>query len=322
MKKKPISHRNLDLDALRSFAILYIVGFWHLYGYVTRVTLLLTYCVLGLFSFISGLLLATRYSLDTRSEIFEYYKRRFFRIYPLFFAALTGFLFMGIIGVSTYVKSALLTNMFIPEPLMTLWFVTMLVSLYAVAPMFLYNYSAMKAVMLTCTLLVGLVTVHHLTGHIDLRLPQYLAPFAIGIIVGRSTTLESTIRSKYVQGLCVTFFGGALWCFPCKHEVVQLIIVDMAIISSIPVFLSFGRCLAKRLPSQVLEFISYASFVMYLLHRILFALSGKLYHSPNLPIAAIYYGCLVLPATIGLSYFVQRTYDKLIVGAAQQGRCG
>ena len=182
MKKKAISHRNLDLDALRSFAILYIVGFWHLYAYVTRITLLLTYCMLGLFSFISGLLLATRYNLDTRGEIFEYYRRRFFRIYPLFFAALTGFLLMGIIGVSTYVKSALLTNMFIPEPLMTLWFVTMLGLLYAVAPVFLHNYSTMKTILLTFSLWMGLITVHHLTGHIDLRLPQYLAPFAVGII--------------------------------------------------------------------------------------------------------------------------------------------
>ena len=32
--------------------------FWHLYAHVTRITLLLTYCVLGLFSFISGLLLS------------------------------------------------------------------------------------------------------------------------------------------------------------------------------------------------------------------------------------------------------------------------
>ncbi len=314
MKKELISNRNLDIDALRSFAIIYIVGFWHLYSYVTSLTLLLTCCVLGLFTFISGLLLATRYSLNNRSEIFRYYRRRFFRIYPLFFVALTGFLFMGIIGLSTYIKSALLTNMFIPEPLMTLWFITMLFPLYAVAPIFLHKYSAMKTIILTCALFMGLATLHHLTGHIDLRLPQYLVPFAFGIIVGRSTIIEKIIRDKYMQGLCFIFFVGALWGFPCKHELVQLIIVDIAIISSIPVFLSLGQHIVKLVPSWVLGFISYASFVMYLSHKILFALSGRLYHSSDLIIAAIYYGFFVLPATIGFSYFVQRTYDKLIGG--------
>lgn len=308
------SNRNLEFDALRSFAILYIVGFWHLYAYVTRATSLLTYCVLGLFTFISGLLLASRNEFDSFDRILAYYKRRFFRIYPLFFAALTIFYLMRIIGTDTYIKSIFLTNMLIPEPLMTLWFITLICLFYAIAPLYLYYYSTKKAILLTGILWIVLVIIHHTTGHIDLRLPRYLVPFAFGLIVARSAVLERTIKSKYFLVLCFINILVALYYFPSKDEILHLIIADLSIISSIPFFLSLGRFLARHVPFQILEIFSYASFVMYLSHKFLFALSGKLYHSPDLFVAALYYGFIVLPTTILFSYFVQLLYDKFIYG--------
>jgi len=314
MRKESIPNRNIEIDALRSFAILYIVGFWHLHPYYSRFTSLLTYCVLGLFLYISGLLLSTQYRYDKLGNIFHYYKRRFFRIYPLFFISLTVFLLMGIIDRDTYFKSAFLTNMLIPKHLMTLWFITMLGIFYLIVPLFLYNYSCWKTILLMCLCWAGLVIIHSLTGCIDLRLPMYLVPFVLGIMTARSSAIiiNSAMRSRYLQGLCGAVFLVALWQYSVGHEVTQLIVVDMAIVSSIPLFISLSGLLTKWLPSQLLEFISYASFVMYLSHKILFALSGKLYHSLNFLTQVFYYGCFVLPATIVLSYFIQLVYDKLI----------
>ena len=314
MRKESIPCRNIEIDALRSFAILYIVGFWHLHPYYSRFTYLLTYCVLGLFLYISGLLLSTQYCHDTFGNIFHYYKRRFFRIYPLFFISLTFFLMMGIIDKDTFIKSAFLTNMLIPKPLMTLWFITLIGIFYLIAPLFLHNYSYWKTILLMCLCWAGLTIIHSLTGFIDLRLPMYLVPFVLGIITARSSAIviDGYKRSRYLQGLCCAIFLGALWQYSVGNEVTQLIVVDIAIVASIPLFISLSRLLTKWLPSQLLEFISYASFVMYLSHKILFALSGKLYHSPTFLVQVLYYGCFVLPATIVLSYFIQLAYDKLI----------
>ena len=74
MNKMLILNRNFELDALRAFAILYIVVWLHLHNFITRLEVLLTYYVLGLFSFISGLLLTTSYRMNTGSEIRKYYK--------------------------------------------------------------------------------------------------------------------------------------------------------------------------------------------------------------------------------------------------------
>jgi peptidoglycan/LPS O-acetylase OafA/YrhL len=314
MRKESIPNRNVEIDALRSFAILYIVGFWHLHPYYSRFTYLLTYCVLGLFLYISGLLLSTQYRHDTLGNISHYYKRRFFRIYPLFFISLTVFLMMGFIDKDTYIMSAFLTNMILPTHLMTLWFITMIGIFYLTSPLFLYNYSFCKAILFMCLCWAGLVIIHSLTGYVDLRLPMYLVPFVLGLMTARSSAImrNSVMRNRYLQGLCGTVFLIALWQYPVGNEITQLIVLDMAIVSSIPLFFSLSRIMTKWPPSQLLEFISYASFVMYLSHKILFALSGKLYHSSNFLVQVLYYGCFVLPATIILSFFIQLAYDKLI----------
>ena len=306
--------RNLEIDALRSFAVLYIVGWFHTVSFNTPVENLMCCCVLALLCFISGLMLARRYALDNFREIVNYYRHRFFRIYPLYFVVLTIYLLMGIIKTDTYWKSVLLTNMLIREPLLTLWFISMLFIFYAVAPLFLHNYFTKKSLLLMCLLWVGLMTVHHLTDLIDLSLPLYLVPFVFGMMAARATALEKTLENKQLLLFCAAILLCVLWLFPRQKGIVQILILDIGVIASIPVFLPFGRYMSKHLPLKLIEFLSYASFLTYLSHRVLYALGGKLYHSPNKLTAVIYYGCLVLPAMIVISYYVQLIYDKLIRG--------
>jgi hypothetical protein len=64
-KNNIMENRSKELDALRSFAILYIVAFWHLYAIYNRFTSLFTYCVLGLFIYISGYVTVRRTHLGT-----------------------------------------------------------------------------------------------------------------------------------------------------------------------------------------------------------------------------------------------------------------
>jgi peptidoglycan/LPS O-acetylase OafA/YrhL len=313
MRNESLPERDLETDALRSFAILYIVGFWHLHPYYSRFTYLFTYCVVGLFLYISGQLLTTKYRCDTMNQVLLFYKRRLFRIYPLFFISLTIFLLMGIIDRETYFISAFLANMFIPRELMTLWFITMLVVFYLLAPLFLHKYSAGKTIILTCLCWAGLVIVHVFTGRIDLRLPMHLLPFVLGIMATRSPhTMNRILKSPAALGICCVVFMLALWQYPAGSDVYQLIVIDMAIVVSMPIFVYIARHSIKWISPSLLTFISYASFVMYLSHKIFFALSGKIFHSQYFLIQVLYYGSLVLPATIVFSYWIQLAYDRLI----------
>lgn len=287
------------------------MAFWHLYPLHNRFTSLFINCVLGLFIYISGYLAATQNRFENIGNVFKYYRNRFFRIYPLFFASLTIFLMMGVIGPDTYLKSAFMTNMFIREHLMTLWFITMLFILYAVAPFFLYNYSSHKTILLLSGFWISLVAIHFLTDYIDLRLPMYMIPFTLGIMMGRSLFVEQIVNSKYAPLACLAVFLSALWQFSQKRALFELIIIDVAILASIPIFLFFGRLLTVIVPTRLTLFVSYASFVMYLSHKILFTFFGKFYHSFSIHGQVLYYGCFVLPVMIVLSYLIQLFYDKM-----------
>lgn len=85
--------RDLTLDFLRGVAMLYIVGIWHLDDYTraldfdNSVTQLLTVSFLGLFFFLSGMLLSGRYGIRHLRDAGHFYVRRFRRIYPMYVLA-------------------------------------------------------------------------------------------------------------------------------------------------------------------------------------------------------------------------------------------
>ena len=256
LQKSPIK-RIADFDALRSIAILYIVGFWHLCNYSealsyfnnTHATLLLTLCILGLFAFVSGYLLSTRYSLNSKSTILNFYIGRFLRVYPLFVIALTAFLLFSWVTPACYLKSIFLLNMLLDEPLRTLWFISMIFILYMITPLFLYHYSNKKTILLTFLLYVGFIAIHFKTSYIDLRLPQYLIPFSAGIITARSASLYTILKKKYVAGASFfIFFMVVLSIYPLENELTQLIVIDVAALASLPSFIFLAQNLIKILP--------------------------------------------------------------------------
>ncbi|MHC4625886.1 MAG: acyltransferase family protein [Planctomycetota bacterium] len=310
--------RRTDLDALRGFAILYVVGFHHLSGYSPALsgrnpaTLLLTFCILGLFTFLSGYLNSRRYDFKEIREVLTYYKRRFVRIYPLYLVALTGFFVVGFIDVQSYVKSALLLNMLLNAPLLTLWFITMIAVLNVLLPIFVYRFSVARAVTLAGVLWGVLVVVHCVTGRVDLRLPQYLVAFVAGITVARSPAFEVRLRNPCVAGMCVPVLAAMIVPLIRTQDALRVVVIDITILASIPVFLLLGEFLAKWMPRKILVFVSYASFVTYLLHRITFHFGVRLYQPTGLSSSVLYLWCILLPATILASYAIQKLYDRVL----------
>lgn len=322
---KSVTDRDRALDTLRAGAILYIVGFWHLFDYVepanlhkTAATELFTYGVLGLFCFISGYLLA-KHKLLCFQDVLRFYQRRLLKIYPMYAIALTAFLTIGLIELDTFFRTILATNMIWLASLPTLWFVALILTLYAITPLYLIRYSLLKTILLTI-LLYGLMLSIITTNAplIDYRFPLLLPAFAFGISAGRHPQIRHWLThpivviaafacfwltvSPFYQNFDLSFDARVLW----------FLRIDLAIFACIPLLWAVGQALSSRVPPRLLYFLSYSSFATYLLHRIVFRLGLMAYQPHTLYSSLFYLMGIVLPLTIAVSYLFQKLYDRAV----------
>jgi len=314
----PPQTRRYDLDALRAFSVLYIVGVWHIQAYIpdlsflTSITVLLTACFLGLFAFLSGYLLSRRALFRSVRDVGSFYFRRLVRIYPLYLAALTGFLALKIVSTADYVRSALLLNTLLNTPLQTLWFISTIFVLYLLMPALVHRFSTIKTLLLTGILWGALMVIHHTTDLVDERLPQYLVAFAAGIIVAKRPDVESWLREPLASGAGMLVLVATFTLYPQAGDVLKVAVADATILAAIPLFLHLGRLLARWIPRPIVQFGSYTSFVAYLLHRISFHLGAQLYRPTGMVPALLYFECAVLPVTFLAAYGIQKGYDWLV----------
>jgi len=251
--------------------------------------------------------------LDNPARIVRFYARRFVRIYPLFLAALAAFYRVGLIDSVSYRQGALLLNMITGRPLVTLWFVTMILLFYALTPAYLYRSTTIRTVALTVVLWAGLVVLHLSTGAVDLRLPQYLIPFAGGILAARSPPPACALRDRrWLAASPLVAAATALAFTRWDDPLLRSIVADLAIAGTLPVFLLVGRALSKRLPVVWIGRISEASFCAYMIHRLTYQAGMALWKPTSLPASLFYLLGVLLPATIGLGWLIQRGYDSLV----------
>ena len=320
--------RDLALDVLRAAATLYIVGFFHLYRCsaalsfcATFLASVLSFCALGLFVFLSGYLLASRYRLESLRDVGRFYLRRVVRIYPLYALALAGFAWLGLIDGRTFVRSLFLANMFVGPKLLTLWFVTMIFVLYLVAPLYLVAYRGRRNLALTAALYAGLL-VWALRGRgVNMNLPLYLPAFAAGIAVARAERLRNWLGSPW------TAAGGFL-CFLAlfflyrgiRDPLANVLVADLIVFSILPLCWWAGRALARVLPRRPVLFLRYSSFCLYLFHRPVFHTGIAWYMPTTVGASVLYLWGALLPAAILLAYGVQRLYDFVLDRLARRAR--
>lgn len=152
-------NRNHAIDILRALSVLYIVGYWHLFNYIqgfphaNYYTEALTYTILGTFTFASGYLLAGRALGGGVAGLLAFYRRRLLRIYPLYAIALVIFVGIGLVDATIATRAALLVSMLLPPAPPTLWFITMIMSFYLIAPL-LINFAERTGVFLAIVVLI------------------------------------------------------------------------------------------------------------------------------------------------------------------------
>lgn len=309
--------KSLSIELLRAGCVLYIVGFWHLMDYThgfvganNPVTVRLTVTVLGLFTFLSGYVLARSPMQLSAPELKRFYIKRLLRIYPLYLLALFAFWALGIADRGIALKAALGISMVYGPPPSTLWFITMILAFYLIAPLLIAARQATDRFLLA-TLTIFSVT--DLFGHVasgDIRIAEYFPAFALGVWWANHAQ-RATARAC----LAATAAAAAAWGLSLTQPVnpqFSLWAMPLATCGALAVFL-----VASRLPLsrdgglvRVAALVSYASFAMYLFHRVVYKGLHALYDPASSALGLAYLLLVCLPAVIAAAFLVQRAYDS------------
>ena len=312
--------RNQGVDYLRAICILYIVGYWHLIPYTTALpgyanwfTEGLKDAALATFVFCSGYLLGRHaITLDPRG-LWSFYRRRLLRIYPLYLLALILFGVFGIASQTQVVEGALLISMFSPPAMPTLWFVTMIMVFYLIAPPLIrFAHRPALAVLIGGGLLVALVGWHQWIRHLDLRILLYLPVFVLGILYRRHAFLGTLAKrhERILLGLLILLLPlsvtGNEWSLRGAFLLMPLILI------SAPALFVLSNRIADRLHGPSIAFLAYSSFGLYLFHRLIFKAAITVFYPAMGWEQVLYLLMVALPLSLLIGYGLQRGYDGLV----------
>jgi len=319
----PTPARDLTFDLLRGAAVLYIVGYYHiqevwlvhlpgtLSGWLARVAL-------ALFCFLSGYFLSQRAEINHWAAAGRFYWRRLLKIYPLYLAALSAFVVLGLCPKVLFWPSALLINTVLNWNLLTLWFVSMIFLFYLLTPLYLFHPSIWKTGVLTVFLVGLIVLVRSTSGWIDPRIPPNLAAFAIGIGLTQSPRLRAAFFAPIplvrVASLAIlgAMFAGQFRTPPHDGAWTHAVSIVVWFIAALPWLIIAGRWLSGVIPVRVIEVLSTASFILYLSHRIIYHFGEEIYLAPTPILRQFFYLIVLLPVALGFSYFAQKAYGRLV----------
>ena len=312
------SKRDSGIDFLRAASILYIVGYWHLLpytqalpGYANLYTESLKYIALATFVFCSGFLLARRPVSLGLADLRSFYSRRLLRIYPLYLLALVLFLVAAIAPAAQLLDGALLISMFQPPPLPTLWFITMLMLFYVVAPLLIRTADQGAWILLPAIGLFGaMVAVHQWLHPIDLRLLFYWPIFVIAILYQRRPRLRGWLEQRGL--LLLLLLVPALLICRGANEWSMLGIArafPIALVGTL-VWFVYAPSIARPLHVPTIAFLAYTGFGLYLFHRVVFKAAIALYFPEDGWNQVLYLSLLIMPLTILIAYLIQSGYDR------------
>lgn len=311
------SEKLIFIDYLKSFSMLYIVGYWHLFDYTSYLPLFLypaseklAFITLGLFTFISGFLSAK--SVIKTPKVTDFYIKRIVRIYPLYLVAVVWFFIYGLKdGLPSFFKSLFLVSMLYGPAPRTLWFITMIMLFYLTAP-FLVKFAAnLKKYILFVAFIMAFVMIFKLTFKTaDIRLFLYFPCFCVGIYCAINGMENQLFNIK--NAIIVLIVGLLSYLVTTDSGIIEkLKEIPWILSASYLIFLASYRSRAKFTKIGFVAFLSYSSYAMYLFHRPIYKALKALYFPENGVFQILYLVgfCLVVIALT--SWVFQWVNDRL-----------
>lgn len=324
-----MKQRDIRFDIARAVCMCYIIAVLHLsqylgiehYIYETYIGRLVTFSCLGLFTFMSGYLIgknndftpSKQSSEAPTQKAFAFYKKRFLRIYPLFFIATVLLWLIGFNDLLPSVFGLLGVAPFVAYQPKTMWYISMLIVFYLITPLINRYSIKWKIAMSFCLLIV--FGVAKLVMHVDTRFLFNFFFYCLGLVL---------------SGVNYAYIHDADYLNIKKHVVVIIVFIALTLLtnryfSKSVALLSVGAlgvwalfslsCLMARIKNQrfvkVIDFASYASMVCYLFHRFYYWVGLSLCDPEKMMVKVV---LLIVVFAVGLviSYFIQKGYDKIV----------
>lgn len=318
----PSQNRDFRLDIARALCMCYIIAALHLtqylgvehYIYETFVGRLVTFACLGLFTFMSGYLIGSRYDFERPEiKVLTFYKKRIIRFYPLFFVATLLLYLIGFNSLRSSAFGLLGLAPFVADQPKTLWYISMLMILYLLTP--LINRKDLKWKIGISLVLVALFTGLKLWLPIDTRFIFNLFFYCLGLIA-------ANVNIKYLKETEHPQWGihiGIMALFAVTTILTNRWMQNtpaMLLAAAIGVFALFSlSCTLEKITwkpfRQLMGFVSYASMVCYLFHRFFYWAGLSLYAPTDNAVKTLYLIGLFIIGLI-VSYFIQKAYDRIV----------
>lgn len=332
-----LKSRNLSIDFARSIACLYIVTYWHLLGYFDfeKVALFdkniftkaFSLVCLSLFCFLSAYFIGKKEAFANFQQVIQFIKKRLLRLYPLYLLSIIAFWLLGIEKIEKLIGSTFFTSMFHKPAPLTLWFMTMILFLNFLSPIILGKDKTIERILIASVLTIFILFIYSEgTSQLDTRMILHFPAFCLGLIVGAH---EPKIDRPVIRFITYLVFGISVLFYPLSVSdsatyasqieidkvFVNEIVIRMPLVASSSLMLFFvlqhlnTYLLAYK---KIISFLSYSSFCMYLFHRPVYELLLKVINPVDETQRALYLTIVGIPAMIGVSWFLQFSYDYFL----------
>lgn len=313
------------LDVARSIAVLWIVGYWHLRVYYGEdeinpyISFLgdgwITNVVLGLFMFISGMLIS-KYTFDNfKADCISFYKKRLTRFYLLYAISIILLYIMGynsLFGRFSLLTSLSMTSTYLPPQPRTLWFFSMIASFYVFTPFILKK--TPRSLLYSFIIIYGgsALLAYFSPRGIDTRFFWCFPMYFTGLCVGRMKSILNKLTSNHYLGLlflAISVFQIILIInYPDEFIYIEYITLPFGILF----ILYASRLMSYPLIIKATSFIAYSSMSAYLFHREIYILLFDAYNSLHFNYPYWFSAVTFLSICFIVCYFIQKLYDKSI----------
>lgn len=313
------TERVVGFDLARVVAIFIIIGIYHNLGYAGRfhaepAVRVLVYSSLGVFTFLSAFLLASKYSFTEEGEILSFYKKRVLRVYPLFVVSSLILAFLGFNSWGTTIKGVLgISPFWAPHPT-TMWYVAMLISLYIITP-FVVHGSVKQQCLKAFIIMTVVGLVHLFLGTVVSRTFNYYTVYLIGLLLGMNyyEATKSFLQSRktflislvWLMLVVVVYLNKSVYLksFSSVIGIIAIINVSMIVADRFQTNKSFTKAVAV---------LSYSSFCAYLFHREVIWALFRIYRPKGFFPVFFEVLFIAVPLSFLCAYCIQRAYDALL----------
>lgn len=316
------NERNITYDIARFLCMFWIVAIWHMVAYLDMDGNViknwgghyLTTSCLSCFACLSGLFLGKK-QLSVRA----FYYNRFVRFYLLLLIACLTMKFGGWMDSWTQVVTTMtgLSSFILPQP-KTIWFISMMISFYAITPLLLPHINKKHRemrILLRGIVVFLLLCILECFHPIDGRVPGLFAFYVLGLALPFPIVERFTVNTTVA--VPATFIASVLIFDLINHydlvdyrglELLGNFCGSWCIIS---MSVAISRLCKGQLCKDLAFLGSYISLSAYLFHRHVFKIF-RIVFGDNDGIMPVWLWPIIIITVFVVSYIIQRLYDGMV----------